>query len=84
MEAGGLDVTPIGPWPEAHGWLEPIDEEVLGFRRETHHAFLLGSFAAHGLRIERAGRPVGYAYVSTRRAISGRLPSRPAPTPARW
>jgi hypothetical protein len=62
--AGRLDVTPIEPRPEAHGWLEPIDEEVLGFRRETHHAFLLESFAAQGLRIECAGRPVGYAYVS--------------------
>lgn len=62
--AGGLEVVPIEPWPEAREWLGPIDEAVLGFRRDTQHAFLLGGFAARALRIERAGHPVGYAYVS--------------------
>src|SRR3954454_9518849 len=55
---------PIDPWPASREWLSRIDEEVLGFRRESHHAFQLGGFAARALRIERAGRPVGYAYVS--------------------
>src|SRR3712207_7280443 len=45
-------------------WLGRIDEEVLGFRREEHHACLLGDFAARGVRVERAGRPAGYAYIS--------------------
>ena len=62
---GGLDVLPMRPWPEVRGWLGAIDEEVLGFRRDSHHAFLLGGLAARALRIEHAGRPVGYAYVST-------------------
>ena len=63
VPAATLDVVPIEPWPGPRDWLGRIDEEVLGFRRESHHAFLLGG-AARGLRIEQAGRPVGYAYVS--------------------
>lgn len=62
--AKALDTTPIEPWPGCRDWLGRIDEEVLGFRREEHHAFLLGGFAARAVRIERAGRPAGYAYVS--------------------
>ena len=62
--AGGLDAVPIEPWTESRAWLDAIDEQVLGFRRESHHAFLLGGFAAQAVRIERAGRPVGYAYIS--------------------
>ena len=62
--ASGLEAVPIEPWPESRDWLGRIDEEVLGFRRETHHAFLLGGAAARALRVQRAGRPVGYAYVS--------------------
>jgi GNAT superfamily N-acetyltransferase len=61
--AGGLDVAPIEPWPECRDWLGQIDDEVLGFRRESHHAFLLGS-APRAVRIEQADRPVGYAYIS--------------------
>ena len=60
----GLETVPIEPWPGSRDWLSRIDEEVLGFRRESHHAFQLG-VAARALRIERAGQPVGYAYVST-------------------
>jgi hypothetical protein len=37
---------------------------LLPFRRESHHAFLLGGVAAVSLRIEQAGKPVGYAYIS--------------------
>jgi len=62
--ASDLQVMPIDPWPASREWLSRIDEDVLGFRRESHHAFQLGGFAARALRIERAGRPVGYAYVS--------------------
>ena len=62
--AEALDTMPIEPWPRCREWLGRIDEEVLGFRREEHHAFLLGGFAAHAVRIERAGHPAGYAYIS--------------------
>jgi len=60
----GLEAVAIEPWPGPREWLGRIDEEVLGFRRESHHAFQLGGVAARALRIEQAGRPVGYAYVS--------------------
>ncbi len=60
----GLEAVPIEPWPGPREWLGRIDKEVLGFRRESHHAFQLGGVAARALRIEQAGRPVGYAYVS--------------------
>jgi ribosomal protein S18 acetylase RimI-like enzyme len=60
----GCDQEPIRPWPECRGWLERIDEEVLGFRREEHHAFLLDSAGIRGVRLECAGRVAGYAYVS--------------------
>jgi GNAT superfamily N-acetyltransferase len=65
----GYDITPIAPWPEAGEWLAGewagrIDRELLGFRRDLHHQFLLGGFAARAVRIEQAGRAAGYAYVS--------------------
>jgi hypothetical protein len=58
------EAAPMAPWPEPREWLGRIDEAVLGFRREEHHAFLLDGPAARAVRIERAGRPAGYAYVS--------------------
>jgi GNAT superfamily N-acetyltransferase len=62
--ASKMEVAPIEPWPVSREWLSQIDEQVLGFRRESHHAFLLGGGAARALHIQQAGRPVGYAYVS--------------------
>jgi len=62
----GYDATPIAPWPKSRDWLGGIDEEVLGLRRDLHHRFLLGGGAARAIRIERAGRPAGYAYMSGR------------------
>jgi GNAT superfamily N-acetyltransferase len=59
-----LETLPIKPWPGPREWLGRIDEELLGFRRESHHAFLLGGAAARALRVEQAGKPVGYAYIS--------------------
>jgi GNAT superfamily N-acetyltransferase len=59
------DAVPISPWPEPQQWIGKIDEEVLGFRRDSHHRFLLSDFPARAVRIERAGHPVGYAYIST-------------------
>jgi GNAT superfamily N-acetyltransferase len=60
----GYDVMPIAPWPEPDEWTGRIDQELLGFRRDLHHRFLLGGFAARAVRIERAGRAAGYAYIS--------------------
>jgi hypothetical protein len=56
----GYDITPMAPWPEsgewpAGEWIGRIDQELLGFRRDLHHQFLLGSLAA---------RTAGYAYIS--------------------
>jgi hypothetical protein len=60
----GCDITPIAPWPESGEWIGLIDQELLGFRRDLHHQFLLGGFAARAVRIEHAGRAAGYAYIS--------------------
>jgi GNAT superfamily N-acetyltransferase len=65
----GYDFTPIAPWPQsakwpAGEWIGGIDQELLGFRRDLHHQFLLGGFAARAVRIEHAGRAAGYAYIS--------------------
>jgi len=62
----GYDTTSIAPWPDAGEWIGRIDQELLGFRRDLHHQFLLGGFAARAVRIEHAGRAVGYAYISAR------------------
>jgi GNAT superfamily N-acetyltransferase len=59
----GYDATPIASWPEPWEWMAEIDEVLLGLRRDLHHRFLLGG-AERGVRIERAGRVVGYAYIS--------------------
>jgi GNAT superfamily N-acetyltransferase len=60
----GYDITPIAPWPQSGEWTGWIDQELLGFRRDLHHQFLLGGFAARAVRIEHAGRAAGYAYIS--------------------
>ena len=60
----GYDATPIAPWPEPREWMAEIDGELLGFRRDMHHRFLLGGVTAYAARIERAGGTAGYAYFS--------------------
>jgi GNAT superfamily N-acetyltransferase len=60
----GYEITPIAPWPESGEWTGRIDQELLGFRRDLHHQFLLGGFTARAVRIEHAGRAAGYAYIS--------------------
>jgi GNAT superfamily N-acetyltransferase len=60
----GCDATPIAPWPEPREWIAEIDEALLGLRRDLHHRFLLGDGASRGVRIERARRAAGYAYLS--------------------
>jgi len=62
----GCDITPIAPWPESGEWTGRIDQELLGFRRDLHHQFLLGGVASRAVRIEHAGRAAGYAYISAR------------------
>ena len=62
----GYDITPIAPWPESGKWIGGIDQELLGYRRDLHHRFLLGGVAARAVRIEHAGRIAGYAYISAR------------------
>ncbi len=56
--------APIAPSGQPWDWIGRLDEEVLGFRRDSHHRFLLDGFAARAIRIEHAGRPAGYAYIS--------------------
>ena len=60
----GYDITPIAPGPESGQWIGRIDQELLGFRRDLHHQFLLEGFAARAVRIEHAGSAAGYAYIS--------------------
>jgi GNAT superfamily N-acetyltransferase len=58
------ETIPIVPGPEAFEWTGRIDQELLGFRRDSHHQFLLDGFAAHAIRIEHRGLEAGYAYIS--------------------
>jgi GNAT superfamily N-acetyltransferase len=58
------DATPIAPWPEPREWMAEIDGQLLGFRRDLHHRFLLGGGATHAVRIDRASGTAGYAYFS--------------------
>src|ERR1700730_12459350 len=60
----GCDITAIAPWPESGEWTGRIDQELLGFRRDMHHQFLLGGVAARAVRIEYAGLAPGYASIS--------------------
>ena len=60
----GYDATPIAPWPEPADWTGRIDQQLLGFRRDLHHKFLLAGVAARGVRIEQTGGTAGYAYIS--------------------
>jgi GNAT superfamily N-acetyltransferase len=80
LAAAGYDGTPIAPWPAPREWLAGIDEALLGLQRDLHHRFLLGGGAACGVRIERAGRLAGYAYISAEGHVG---PLAIAPTPMR-
>lgn len=64
IAAAEHDVTPIALLPQPQEWIGRIDEAVLGFRRDSHHRFLLGGVAPRAVRIGQAGRPAGYAYIS--------------------
>lgn len=56
--------TPLGPFPDRQTWLDSVEEAVIGFRRETQHRFMQSTSGTRALRIDAAGRPAGYAYVS--------------------
>ncbi len=58
-------VSPIAPLSQSREWIGQIDEAVLGFRRDSQHGFLLGGSATRAVRIEHAGNPAGYAYISS-------------------
>ncbi len=62
--AADYHASPIELSPQSLDWMGRVDAEVLGFRRDPHHGFLLGDMAARAIRIEQAGRPAGYAYIS--------------------
>ena len=59
----GHGVMPIAPWPEPQEWLAGIDKALSGFNETCTTAFCPAA-AARGVRIERAGRLAGYAYIS--------------------
>jgi GNAT superfamily N-acetyltransferase len=58
------EVVPVGPLAQSQDWIGFIDEEVLGFRRDTHHGFLLSGGAAKAVQITHHGNLAGYAYMS--------------------
>lgn len=62
--ATDCDVVPIGSFSEG-ACLGQIDEEVLGFRRDAHHGFLVGGGVVRCVRVERSGGVAGYAYISS-------------------
>jgi ribosomal protein S18 acetylase RimI-like enzyme len=62
----GYDTTPIPPWPEPADWMALIDQQLLGFRRDLHHKFLLPGFTGRAIRVQRAGHAAGYAYISAK------------------
>jgi GNAT superfamily N-acetyltransferase len=81
------DVTPIAPWPESGEWTGRMDRELLGFRRDLHHQFLLGGLATRAIRIEHAGRAANSSAHrisdsrATRRAGPAQRIPRSAPDP---
>jgi GNAT superfamily N-acetyltransferase len=58
------EVVPVGPLDQSKDWIGYIDEEVLGFRRDIHHGFLLNGVAARAVQITHHGNLAGYAYIS--------------------
>ena len=58
---GDLEPTPISPDQYGLAMLASIDREVLGFRRDADHRWLLSN--RKGFVYIRNGSPVGYGYV---------------------
>jgi GNAT superfamily N-acetyltransferase len=63
-DGSDYDTAPMLQKEQPDAWVGDIDEEVLSFRRDAHHAFLLGTGTTDAVQIQRAGIPVGYAYIS--------------------
>lgn len=61
--------SPLAPWPGEQDWLDAVEEEVIGFRRGTQHRFRQATPGMRALRVDRAGRPAGYIYISAERHI---------------
>jgi ribosomal protein S18 acetylase RimI-like enzyme len=59
-----LHAEPISAVPQTIEAFGAIDKQVLGFRRDTDHEFLLTN--RQGFLFSREGRPVGYGYVGKR------------------
>jgi GNAT superfamily N-acetyltransferase len=57
----GLEAIALEPGPDALAALAEIDAQVLGFRRDEDHAFLLGQRS--GFLYRRDGKDVGYGYI---------------------
>jgi hypothetical protein len=57
----GLEATPLAPAPETFAALAEVDGQVLGFRRDEDHAFLLARRT--GFLYRRDGRIAGYGYI---------------------
>ena len=64
LPGSDYEALAMAPMSQREDWINRLDEDVLGFHREAHHCFLQGS-GSLALRIVHAGRPVGYAYVSS-------------------
>jgi len=55
----------IEPLVTFEAWVGAIDQDVLNFRRDAHHRFLLGDAAMCAVQIKHKGKPAGYAYISS-------------------
>ena len=58
------EVRPPNDVSAAREWMGGIDEEVLGFRRDAYHEFLVRTNPTEAMAITRDGEPVGYCYIS--------------------
>lgn len=63
-DTSGYETASMLQKDQSAAWVGDIDEEVLGFRRDAHHAFLRGAGTAEAVQIQHDGSPVGYAYLS--------------------
>lgn len=73
-----LDFEPLETSQTVLGALAAIDEEILGFRRDVDHQWLMGS--RRGYLIRKDGQPVGYGYCGPRSGPCALLDARLYPT----
>ena len=78
LDGGHIHFTISAPTLEQRHWIGQLVGRELGeghafsaswartgLQRDLHHRFVLGGGVARGVRIERAGRLAGYAYISS-------------------